>query len=652
MIFALLTLLVALSISAIAAYYSIVGLAAIFAAAVLPIILMGVVLEIGKITATVWLHTFWKKAPSLTKIYLTSAVVILMFITSMGIFGFLSKSHIEQTAQSQDQIAKIQTITGNIERSQAKVDRWTSEIDRISKGVDTRVDNLVDKEQKQLDALYVRIDKEKDRAREQSDKNIKLQNDRIQQAKERKTDTLAAIEQKYKNSFSSSSKAKEIDQANKNELSVASSAQREIRKIQSVLKDQLDAIDKKYSGQIQAITDRINDLRNQANTKTDDIDGRVDKLEKLVLTEQKTIDVFRLEKNNIESSYRQLEAEVGPIKYIAEFIYGEDADRNLLEEAVRWVIIIIVVVFDPLAIMLVLAASMQIRWIREEKIKIKNSPENRQNRIEELEMKIEEYNEFLQKLEAELDRLVADDNAKASHIAELEKTIGEVTVDKEKAIAELEALMADKESKLNSKIAEQEGTIEELRAKIEELLNREPEIKEVKVEVEKVIEDETKIKAAEELRRQKEAEAKELEKQVKARDAAMERLNEKYKLIPKEELNKPVQTLDTQLESIIPEEALMPRADDEDDTIPPAAFGSVFPDNPTNGQLFTKTDVFPHVLYKWNDKKWITVDKDGTDSYLTEDYIRHLVEAVAKGETELDDLSDQEKQEMTDFLKK
>jgi hypothetical protein len=652
MIYALLTLLVALSISAIAAYYSIVGLAAIFAAAVLPIILMGVVLEIGKITATVWLHTFWKKAPSLTKIYLTSAVVILMFITSMGIFGFLSKSHIEQTAQSQDQIAKIETIKGNIERSQGKVDRWTSEIDRISKGVDTRVDNLVDKEQKQLDALYVRIDKEKDRAREQSDKNIKLQNDRIEQAKERKKDTLAAIEIKYKNSFSSSSKSKEIDQANKNEISVASSAQREIRKIQGVLKDQLDAIDKKYSRQIQKITDRINDLRNQANTKTDDIDGRVNELESLVLAEQKIVDKFRLEKNNIESSYRQLEAEVGPIKYIAEFIYGKDADRNLLEEAVRWVIIIIVVVFDPLAIMLVLAASMQIRWIREEKIKIKNSPENRQNRIEELEMKIEEYNEFLKKLEAELDRLVADDNAKASHIEELEKTIEQVNADKEKAITELEALMADKESKLNSRIAEQEETIEELRAKIEELLNREPEIKEVEVEVEKVIEDETKIKAAEELRRQKEAEAKELEKQVKARDAAMERLNEKYKLIPKEELSKSVATPDTQLESIIPEEALMPIADDEDDTIPPAAFGSVFPDNPTNGQLFTKTDVFPHVLYKWNDKKWINVDKDGTDSYITEDYIRHLVEAVAKGETELDDLSEQEKQEMTDFLKK
>tara|TARA_B100000242_G_scaffold93003_1_gene63274 strand:- start:7800 stop:9758 length:1959 start_codon:yes stop_codon:yes gene_type:complete len=652
MIFAILTLLVALSISAIAAYYSIVGLAAIFAAAVLPIILMGVVLEIGKITATVWLHTFWKKAPALTKIYLTSAVVILMFITSMGIFGFLSKSHIEQTAQSEEQVAQISTIKGNIERSQAKVNRWTSEIDRISTGVDTRVDNLVDKEQKQLDNLYVRIDKEKDKAREQADKNIKLQNDRIEQAKNRKSETLDAIEQKYRNSFSSSSKAKEIDQANKNELSVASSAQREIRNIQRILRDQLDAIDKKYAPQVNAITTRINDLRNQANTKTDDIEGRVNELEALVLKEQKTIDGYRAEKNKIESSYRQLEAEVGPIKYIAEFIYGEDADRNLLEEAVRWVIIIIVVVFDPLAIMLVLAASMQIRWMREEKIKIRNSPENRQNRIEELEMKIEEYNEFLKKLEAELDRLVADDKAKASHIEELEKTIDQVNADKEKAIAELEALMADKENKLNLKITEQEETIEELRAKIDELLNREPEIKEVEVEVEKIVEDETKIKAAEELRRQKEAEAKELEKQVKARDAAMERLNEKYKLIPKEELNKTVQKPDTQLESIIPEEALMPVADEDDDTIPPAAFGSVFPTNPVNGQLFTKTDVFPHVLYKWNDKKWITVDKDGTDSYLTEDYIRHLVEAVAKGETELEDLSEQEKQEMTDFLKK
>ena len=117
----------------------------------------------------------------------------------------------------------------------------------------------------------------------------------------------------------------------------------------------------------------------------------------------------------------------------------------------------------------------------------------------------------------------------------------------------------------------------------------------------------------------------------------MERLNKKYKLV-----EKPLT------------EQLMPIADDDedDDEIPPAAFGSIFPDSPKNGQLFTKTDVFPHSLYKYNGKKWIDVDKNGTDSYLTEEYVRHLVEAVAKGETELEDLTDQEKQEMTDFLSK
>ena len=135
MFFAIITLLVALSISAIAAWYSIVGLTAIFAAAVFPIILMGAVLEVGKITATVWLHQHWQRAPAFTRWYLSMAVIILMFITSMGIFGFLSKSHIEQTALGQDQQAVIQTIEANLSRSTGKIDRWMSEIDKLNSSV-------------------------------------------------------------------------------------------------------------------------------------------------------------------------------------------------------------------------------------------------------------------------------------------------------------------------------------------------------------------------------------------------------------------------------------------------------------------------------------------------------------------------------------
>ena len=111
------TVLVALSISAVAAYYSIVGLVAIFASAVIPIIIMGSVLEVGKLTSAVWLHMNWKSAPFLIKTYLTIAVVMLMFITSMGIFGFLSKAHIEQTSAASENVAQIERIEESIVRN-------------------------------------------------------------------------------------------------------------------------------------------------------------------------------------------------------------------------------------------------------------------------------------------------------------------------------------------------------------------------------------------------------------------------------------------------------------------------------------------------------------------------------------------------------
>ena len=105
MLFNYLTIFIALSISGVAIFYSVAGLATIFAASVIPIIIMGSVLEVGKLITAVWLHKNWSKAVWWLKTYLTLAVVILMFITSMGIFGYLSKSHIEQASASDDQIA-------------------------------------------------------------------------------------------------------------------------------------------------------------------------------------------------------------------------------------------------------------------------------------------------------------------------------------------------------------------------------------------------------------------------------------------------------------------------------------------------------------------------------------------------------------------
>ena len=124
MFLAYLTLLTALTISAVAIYYSVSGLAAIFAAAVIPIIIMGGVLETAKLVTAVWLHRYWDQAKWWLKTYLSIAVAILMFITSMGIFGFLSKAHIEQTSLSTEQSAQIQTLDENLSRSQSRVDRW------------------------------------------------------------------------------------------------------------------------------------------------------------------------------------------------------------------------------------------------------------------------------------------------------------------------------------------------------------------------------------------------------------------------------------------------------------------------------------------------------------------------------------------------
>tara|TARA_B100001057_G_scaffold77032_1_gene71810 strand:- start:2425 stop:4131 length:1707 start_codon:yes stop_codon:yes gene_type:complete len=362
------TFLSALTISAVAIYYSVAGLAAIFAAAVVPIIIMGVSLEVGKLVTAVWLHRNWSRAVWWLKTYLAIAVFVLMFITSMGIFGYLSKAHIEQTSLSQEQVALIDSLEDKLVRSEAKVNRWTSEMDRLLGGEDIRVDNLIDREQVELDKINALIKAEKDDIRKDFDKQIELQNQRIIQAKERKDADIQAAKDRFEGSFGGGAKFDEaVDKAKANELSVASSAQKEIRSINSKLNDALASVDTKYASDIKAIQDRIQDLRGQANAKTEDLDARITELELFIDKEQTVIDGVREEKFTYEKTYRALEAEVGPIKYIAEFIYGEQADQTLLEAAVRWVIIIIIFVFDPLAVLLLIASQYTFYWYREDK---------------------------------------------------------------------------------------------------------------------------------------------------------------------------------------------------------------------------------------------------------------------------------------------
>ena len=456
MFLGVLTLLVALCISGIAAYYSIIGLTAIFAAAFVPIVLMGSVLEVGKILTTVWLHQNWNRAPKIIRAYLTGAVVVLMFITSMGVFGFLSKSHIEQASVGAEQVALAANIDDKIARSQAKIERWTNEIQRLNTGGDsTRIDSLIAREQQRIkDAnarLQPQIDAENAKIpglRSQAQTEIGQQEKRLVDAQKRAeasikvaqdeltrldNDVEAYTKQGTTGSsglFSSSTdnvakgaelRARQkperdklqadIDKAKSNELAIASRVQAEIKAINSRLANSIKEVEariatirKSVDPTVKSANENIARYTLEAGNANKGVDTRIEDLEKQIENEQPVIDQLREEKFVFEKKYRQFEAEVGPVKYIAELIYGA-ADKTLLEEAVRWVIIIIVAVFDPLAVCLVLAGTMTITWWKQDRGKNVKRKVVRVDdpRLEELEMKLGQHNDILGELEKLLD---------------------------------------------------------------------------------------------------------------------------------------------------------------------------------------------------------------------------------------------------------
>jgi hypothetical protein len=273
-----LTLLSGLSISAVAVYYSVAGLVAIFAAAVVPIVVMGVALEVSKLVATIWLKQNWRRAPLFIKSYLMIAVTILMMITSMGIFGFLSKAHIDQGVPTGDVAAKVFMI----------------------------------------------------------DEKIKIERDNIENAR-------AVI--------------KQLDDA-VNGIN-ANGSNREIK-----LKD-----GRSYTRSAAELALQVR--RSQAKDRA--------ALTKQIEESQSRIVKLQEEKAPIAANLRKVEAEVGPIKYIAALIYGDNPDTNLLEKAVRWVIIIIVAVFDPLAVILLLASQYSFGWFRNEREQEEETPAPRQS---------------------------------------------------------------------------------------------------------------------------------------------------------------------------------------------------------------------------------------------------------------------------------
>jgi hypothetical protein len=385
MLLGILTLITALSISAVAIYYSVAGLVAIFAAAALPIMIMGGVLEVSKLVTAVWLHRYWKQATWWLKTYLSTAVIVLMLITSMGIFGFLSKAHIEQTAQSTDNLARVETIQNEIDRNLGIVGRAENRIRQLETsgtGSDTNIQNQIDREQERIDKAFERIQP----AIAEQNAIIAGVTKLFQDELDKINAEIATLQGYIDNG--ETKKAQQMIGASADGIFGKNTAEKIgewqdekqveraewLTKIQdaansptvTAARDEIQRLRKSAENQVansQALIERLRkQLANEDNAE--EIQTSIDEQNERVRTASSEIDRLTEEKIQLESEYRKLEAEVGPIKYIAEFIYGETADNNMLEEAVRWVIITIIFVFDPLAVLLLIASQYTFEWRR------------------------------------------------------------------------------------------------------------------------------------------------------------------------------------------------------------------------------------------------------------------------------------------------
>ena len=349
MIFAILTLVSALSISCIAAYFSIIGLATIFPGSIAAVIAMGSALEVGKIIAAIWLHKNWKSAPKMIKIYLFSAIVVLMGITSMGIFGFLSKSHIEHEQNSEKAQALVQQVETKISRQQDYISRQKELIaqneDKNRNLSDKSSDNI-ELEQKKISQLT-----------EQLEKDIALDSkmlDPIQARINELNQELNEVKNGPGGLFSN--KKKKIE----DKVTEQATEREELKTKKQEIESRISKYRDETSSIISDIRQRIQEYQTIGFQKPEDTELKIEELNRNISEALNIIDNLEREKFELDDGSRQLEAEIGPIKYVAELIADFTGMQFDMGKAVRIVIIILIFVFDPLAILLVLAAHISL----------------------------------------------------------------------------------------------------------------------------------------------------------------------------------------------------------------------------------------------------------------------------------------------------
>ena len=528
-----LTLVVALALSTIAAYYSIIGLTAIFAAAVIPIIIMGSILEIAKITATVWLRRYWNKAGLIIKLYLVPAIISLAVITSMGIFGFLSKAHMDQNITTGDVQSKIAIYDEKIKTEKENIDANRKALKQMDEGVDQVLGRSTD-ERGAEKAVAMRRSQQKERTRLQTE----------------------------------------------------------------------------------------------------------------ILQSQKSIAELNDARAPIAAEVRKVEAEVGPIKYIAALIYGDNPDQNLLESAVRWVIILLVIVFDPLAIALVLAANQSKEWDEDtEEIKKIDTFFNNGKKI----------SQYLD----ENEKVVEDESILQKHPYLTKKFENFKNLN---PIVAPPSYEADDGPLSDSQIEQIKKTVEPQPSFVQGDYNvSHPTLKNWNIDA-NILPPKEEYKEVTEFEGIKDPITNEWEQtgpeytvQIPINPTKIE--TEGVTVIPEYYLSGDYAVYQGKNMHVNVLKDLRPdlfKLTADLDTIPgniTTKFGTSFPKIANRGDIFVRVDALPNLVFKFNGSSWIAVDKNQSDTYLFNlEYIKYLIEKIDCGQYDIELLSEHEKFQIEEYL--
>ena len=359
----------ALAVSAVAAYFSIVGLMAIFSGLPQSILAMGVVLEIAKLVTASWVYQYWKKTSLLMRSYMVSAVIILSVITSIGIFGFLSKAHLDQSASTGDAVAQVERIEDLIQRENLRITTAEEQITRVESGGSLDVSESIKQQEEIRDTAWDRIQDDVQYAENQIEKIREgLESDLSK--KQSELDALDDIVKSYTDQGTTGgvfsrednvAKGIEIRESQKTERDRIALEMGELRGYAETqiagYRNQIGEYRASVQDTIDGANREINRLREQGADDQASRDEQIDTIQGRIDSAYEKIDDYNVELFDKQSIVRDIEKEVGPIKYVAQLLYG-NSGAGAVDNAVTLLILLLVFVFDPLAIVLVLAANL------------------------------------------------------------------------------------------------------------------------------------------------------------------------------------------------------------------------------------------------------------------------------------------------------